>query len=175
MPIARLAVVACALVTLAGCGATHPSEAAQTHTTRPAAERTASSVGYPDDEVRTPLGDGVVLVSSPPKTFTPSDTAYPRSRRAVAMDLDVDNGGDIPFRPSQLSFTATVDGAPTEQVIDSTQGYNGVSSAPEEIAPDQTLRITVAFAVPMQTCEVRISVRSVQPRTAAVELYDGVV
>ncbi|MGH3763274.1 hypothetical protein [Actinophytocola sp.] len=184
MPIARLAVAACALLTLAGCGVPHPSEAAQpTHTTSPTTERSESPADPPatdptgdsDDEVRKSIDKDVVLTASAPKTFTPSDTAYPRSSRAVAIDVAIDNGGSIAFRPSQLSFTATVDGAPTEQVIDSTQGYNGVSGATDEVAPDQSLRFNVAFAVPEKACAVRISVRTAQPTSTAIELYDGVV
>jgi hypothetical protein len=106
-------------------------------------------------------------------SFTPTDTAYPRAKRAVAIDMEIDNDGSIAFRPAQLSFMATVDGKPAEQVIDSTQGYTGVSGATEEVAPGQTLRFTVAFGVPDWDCSLVVSVR---PDTATtVELYDGTV
>jgi hypothetical protein len=183
VPIARLAVAACALLVLAGCGVGHSSEAEQAALTAPAAAPASASPTaaaerseYPaPGGVRTSIGEGVVLTTSTPKSFTPTDTAYPRVSRAVAIDMDLDNGGTIAFRPSQLGFTALVDGAPAEQVIDSTQGYNGVSGTTDEVAPNQSLRFTVAFAVPEQTCSLQVSVRTDPPGIATVELFDGSV
>jgi hypothetical protein len=137
-----------------------------------AAERSEYSTS---DGIRKSIGNGVMVSAATPTTFTPTDTAYPRAIRAVAIDLVIENGGTIAFRPAQLSFAATVDGAPAAQVIDSTQGYNGVSGATDEVAPSQSLRFTVAFGVPRQTCSVQVSVRPDAPGGMAVELYDGVV
>jgi hypothetical protein len=176
VPIARLAVAACALLVLAGCGAGRKAEtAAPQRTQSPTVAAERSSYPAVDEEVRTSIGKDVVLITSAPKTFTPTDTAYPRVTRAIAIDVVIDNGGEIAFRPAQLSFVATVDGAPAEQVIDSTQGYNGVSSATDEIPPSQTLRFTVAFGVPERSCSVRVTVRPDSAAPAAIELYDGIV
>lgn len=176
MPIARLAVAACALLVLAGCGAGHAAEtAAPQRTQSPTAAAERSTYPATDDEVRASIGKEVVLTAAAPQTFTPTDTAYPRVARAIAIDIVIDNGGTLAFRPAQLSFVATVDGAPAEQVIDSTQGYNGVSSATDEIAPSQSLRFTVAFGVPERSCSVRVTVRPDSTAPAAIELYDGVV
>lgn len=197
MPIVRLTVAACALLVLTGltgCGVGHSEQAtspqrtaspAAEHSGYPAAEEPAAdeptsdevdpAAGPADEVTRTPIGHDVVLTATAPTTFTPTDTAYPQVGRAIAMDMVIDNGGTIAFRPAQLAFAATADGTPTEQVIDSTQGYNGVSSATEEIAPNQTLRFTIAFGVPEQSCTVRVTVRPDSASTAAIELYAGVV
>lgn len=178
MPIARLAVAACALLVLAGsagCGAGQMSEATPpTHTASPsvAAERSEYRTS---GGIRTSIGKGVALTAAAPTSFTPTDTAYPRAARAVAIDMVIDNGGTIAFRPAQLYFTATVDGAPAKQVIDSTQGYTGVSGATDEVAPSQSLRFTVAFAVPERTCKIEVSVRPDTAAATTIELYDGTV
>ncbi len=172
MPIARLVVSACALLVLAGCGVGHTSEASQPAASPAAAERSQNAIAQ---DVRKSIGKDVVLTASVPESFTPTDTAYPRVSRAVAIDMVIDNGGSIAFRPSQLSFVATVDGKPAAQVIDSTQGYNGVSSATDEVAPNQSLAFTVAFGVPDSTCAIRVTVRPNSTAATAVELYDGVV
>ncbi|GAB3468774.1 hypothetical protein [Actinophytocola sediminis] len=175
MQIARLAVAACALLVLVGCGIGHSSEnppSSSNATPTAAAERSDYQA---TDGVRKSIGDGIVLTISPPKSFTPTDTAYPLAVRAVAFELTVDNGGTVAYRPASLSFTATIDGEPTKQVIDSTQGYNGPSGATEEVAPDDSLRIAVAFATAKEPSRLRITVRSDAATAAPVLLYDGVV
>lgn len=175
MPIARLAVAACALLVLAGCGVAHSSGATREEggaSPTVAAERSEITA---TDDVRTSLGKGVVLTATAPRSFTPTDTAYPRVHRAVALDMTVDNAGTVGFRPAQLSFYAAVDGVAAEQVIDSTQGYNGVSGATDEVDPGESLRFTVAFAVPDRTCTIRVTVRPNAGAATAVDLYDGVV
>jgi hypothetical protein len=175
VPIARLAVAACALLVLAGCGVGATSAATPPQRTASPTEAADRSEYKASDGIRKSIGNGVMVSAAPPTTFTPTDTAYPRASRAVAIDLVIENGGTIAFRPAQLSFVATVDGAPTEQVIDSTQGYNGVSGAADEVAPSQTLRFSIAFGIPKQTCSVQLAVRPDTPGGMAVELYDGTV
>jgi hypothetical protein len=173
--IARLAVAACALLVLVGCGIGHSSQAARpTQSASPtaAAERSEYQVS---DGVRKAVDDGVELTISQPKSFTPSDTSYPSAARAVAFDLTVDNGGTVAYRPASLAFTATVDGRPTEQVIDSTQGYNGPSGTTEEVAPGASLRIAVAFAASDAPCRMMVTVRSDAANATPVLLYDGTV
>jgi hypothetical protein len=192
VPIVRLTVAACALLVLTGitgCGVGHGSQATSPQRTaspaadhsgypatdEPISEEVDPAAGRADEVMRASIGHDVVLTATAPTTFTPTDTAYPRVGRAIAMEMVIDNGGTIAFRPAQLAFAATADGAPAAQVIDSTQGYNGVSSATEEIAPNQTLRFTVAFGVPEQPCTVRVTVRPDSASTATIELYAGVV
>jgi hypothetical protein len=173
--IARLAVAACVLLVLVGCGIGHSTEAAppeRTATPTAAAERSDYRTS---DGSRKSIGDGVVLTISAPTSFTPTDTAYPRASRAIAFELSVDNGSAIAYRPARLSFSATTDGAATEQVIDSTQGYTGTSSATDEIAPGQSLRIAIAFAVGDQPCRMRVAVRPDATTGTPILLYDGTV
>lgn len=182
MPIARLAVAVFALLVGAGCvagcgvGRTHDaarSPGAESPTV--AAERSAYPSPSGEKDVRQSVAEGVVLTASAPTTFTPTDTAYPPANRAIAVDMILENRGAIAFRPAQLIFGATVQGKPAEQVIDSTQGYNGVSSATDEIPPGQKLSFTVAFGVPEQSCSVHVWVRPDTAGSVSLDLYDGVV
>lgn len=182
MPLARLAVAAFTLLVgagcVAGCGAGRAYDTAQSSSAESptvAAERSTYPAPVGKNQVRTSVADGVVLTASAPTTFTPTDTAYPRASRAIAIDMVLDNGGTIAFRPAQLAFGATVEGKPAEQVIDSTQGYNGVSSATDEIPPGQKLSFTVAFGVPEQSCSVQVWVRPDSAGQLSLALYDGVV
>lgn len=176
MQIARLAVAACALLVLVGCGIGHSSQVAQpSQTASPTAAAERSDYQVSSDRVRKVIDDGVVLTISPPKSFTPTDTAYPRANRAVAFEMTVDNDGKVPYRPASLSFTASVDSRPTEQVIDSTQGYTGPAGATDEVAPDESLRIAVAFAVTDEPCRMRVSVQPDVARSMPILLYDGTV
>ncbi|HEY0450635.1 hypothetical protein [Actinophytocola sp.] len=176
MLIARLAVAACALLVLAGCGIGHSTEAAQRATRSATPTAAAERSDYrATDGTRKSIGDGVVLTVSAPKSFTPSDTAYPRVGRAVAFELAIDNGSTLAFRPAQLSFVAVVEGKQAEQVIDSTQGYPGISGTVDEVTPDDSLHFAIAFAVPERTCTLRVTVRPDTAGATAIGLYDGTV
>lgn len=175
MLIARLAVSVCALLVLVGCGIGHSSEAVEqpTRTATPTAAAERSDYRA-SDGTRKSIGDGVVLTLSPPKSFTPTDTAYPPAIRAVAFEMTLDNGSAAAYRPAGLSFTASVDGVPTHQVIDSTQGYTGTSVA-DELAPGQSRRLTVAFAVGDEPGQMRVSVHAAAQSPTPILLYDDLV
>jgi hypothetical protein len=174
--IARLAVAACALLVLVGCGIGHSSQVARpTQSATPTAAAAERSDYQVSDGVHKSIENGVALTVSPPKSFTPSDTASTSASRAVAFDVAIDNSGTVGFRPASLAFTATIDGRATEQVIDSTQGYNGPSGTTEEVAPDTSLRIAVAFAASKEACRMIITVRSDAASALPVLLYDGTV
>ena len=175
MLIARLAVGACALLVLAGCGTGHSTESVPTKPTSTPTAAAERSDYRSSDGMRKSLGDGVVLTVSAPKSFTPTDTAYPRVPRAVAFEMVVDNGSAIAFRPAQLTFVAIVEGRQAEQVIDSTQGYIGVSGTTDEVPPDESLRFAVAFAVPEHPCAVEVSVRPDGVESTAIGLFAGAV
>jgi hypothetical protein len=174
--IARLAVAACALLVLVGCGIGHSSEVEQPErTATPTAAAAERSDYLTSDGARKSIGDGVVLTISPPKSFTPSDTSYPRTTRAIAFELTVDNGSAVAYRPARLSFSATVDGTATEQVIDSTQGYPGPPSATDEVASGESLRVALAFAAGERPCRMRVDVRPDATAGTPILLYDGTV
>lgn len=174
MLIARLAIAAGTLMALCACG-TGQSAELEPSTTSPGSPTAAAdrSAYRPDDGARKSIGGGVVLAITPPASFTPSDTAYPRVSRAVAFEIVLDNGSALVVRPAELSFLATVDGTPAEQVIDSTQGYPAAPGAADEVAPGDSVRFAVAFQVPERPCAVRLSVRQGTASPAAVELYAG--
>ncbi len=175
MLVVRLAVAACVLLVVTACGAGSAatddvSLSLRTASPTAAAER---SDYRSEEQAGTPLGSGVTLMVSAPRSFTPTDTAYPRAERAVVFDMVIENGGNTVYRPAQLSFVAMVDGAEAEQVIDSTQGYTGVVGAIDEVLPNQELRFAVAFGVPVEPSLVQVEVRPDTVRTDAIPIYDG--
>lgn len=176
MPVVKLAVAACVLLVLAACGTSRASEEARqmmgTPTPSAAAERSDYTArGGVTRSVR----DGVTLSVSTPISFTPTEEAYPRATRAVAFDLVIDNGSATVYRPAQLSFVATADGLPVDQVIDSTQGYSGVTGTGDEVLPSRSLRFSIAFEVPDRPCVVRVAVRPEAAAASAIPIFDGTV
>ena len=179
MPVVRLAVAACLLLVLAACGTGRAIEEAHQSLGTPgpsaAAEGAAGADYLTGDGVTRSLGDDITLSVSAPTPFTPTDEAYPRATRAVAFELVIHNQGDTVYRPAHLSFVATVDGLATDQVIDSTQGYSGVTGTADEVLPRQTFRFAVAFGVSAKPCVVRVAVRPTSAATSAIPVFDGTV
>lgn len=177
MPVVRLAVAACVLLVLAACGAGRAAdEARQSLGTPAAAAEGPERADYlARDGVTRSLGNDVTLSVSAPTSFTPTEEAYPKAARAVAFELVIHNQGDAAYRPSQLSFVATLDGQATDQVIDSTQGYSGVTDTADEVLPNQTFRFSVAFAAEAEPCDLRVAVRSTLSATSTIPIFDGTV
>jgi hypothetical protein len=156
---ARLAAAFCALLVLAGCAAGPYSDAAQNLQPLTATSSAGATRSVPPGTPQM-LEDGLAVTISAPKSFTPTEAAYPRTPRAVAFDLVIDNKGAEIYRPSQLTVTATSNGAATLQVIDSTQGYTGsMSTTTDELPPGAHLRLSVAFAMPAERAEVALTVQ----------------
>ena len=134
----RLAVAGCALLLSAACTATPVSNAAEQPDPL-TARQSSSSVRPPASTTRPAnqriLDNGLMVTVSAPKSFTPTDAAYPHAPRAVAFDLIIENGSTTVYRPAQLSVTALVDGESAAQVVDSTQGYTGFFGATDEVPP----------------------------------------
>ena len=175
MLVVRLAVAACVLLVLTACGAGQGADVQQALRTPSPTAAAERSDYLANDSVTKSLGDDIVLTISAPRSFTPTDTAYPKAARAVAFELMIENRSDTVYRPAQLSFVATVDGEATDQVIDSTQGYTGVVGAIEQVLPSQTLRFAVAFGVPDRPCVVRVAVRPESAAVNAIPIFDGTV
>lgn len=167
-----LAAAACALLPLTGCAGAY-SDAS--HQLAPMSARPASAPdsGQParSDNQRVVV-DGLAITLLPPKSFTPTASAHPRAPRAVAFDLIIDNESPEDYQPSELSVAAFSNGLPAAQVIDSTQGYTGLVGA-DEVPPGQSLRISVAFAVPADPADVRLLVRPRVLDGGQVTLFDG--
>lgn len=176
MPVVRLAVAACVLLVLAACGTSRASEPAQGSLDAPPPSAAAERSDYlARGGVTRSIREGVTLSVSTPISFTPTEEAYPQAARAVAFELVIDNRSDTVYRPAQLSFVATADGLPADQVIDSTQGYSGVTGTSNEVLPSQTLRFSIAFGVPEQPCAVRVAVRPEAAAISAIPIFDGTV
>jgi hypothetical protein len=174
VPVVRLAVAACVLLVLTACGARPATDEARDSLPTPA--QAAEGADYlTRDGVTRSLGEGVTLSVSAPTPFTPTEEAYPKATRAVAFELVIHNKGDIAYRPAQLAIDATVDGLSTNQVVDSTQGYSGLTSSSDEVLPNQSFRFSVAFAISDEPCDVRVTVRSTSTATSAVPVFDGTV
>jgi hypothetical protein len=176
VPVVRLAVAACVLLVLAACGTSRASDEARQALTAPTpTPDTAQESGYQTrGGVTRSIDEDVTLAVSAPTSFTPTEEAYPKAVRAVAFELVLDNQSDTVYRPAQLSFVATADGVPVDQIIDSTQGYSGVMGT-DEVLPSQTLRFSVAFGVPEQTCVVRVTVRPETAATQIIPIFDGTI
>ncbi|MEC3982344.1 hypothetical protein [Amycolatopsis sp. H20-H5] len=105
------------------------------------------------------FASGVTITVSTPKSFQPSAGAYPRSPRAAAFDITIENTGADAYHLSGLSVTATVAGVPAKQVVDATQGFNGIFDAGKDVAPARSVHVTLAFAVPSEQVALRVQLR----------------
>ncbi|EWC58574.1 hypothetical protein UO65_6120 [Actinokineospora spheciospongiae] len=173
MKLARLTAAACAaLVAVAGCGA---DDSAPTQAPTPPPTTLSDKVarsGGPASRggERTSLGSGLTITVSEAKSFVPTNSASPPAVRAVGFDMAVENDGPAPYKPTLLSLSATANGTATQQVIDSTQGYTGVVGGPE-VKPGETLRFSVAFAVPQEKTWVHIGAAPEPGAGSAVTVF----
>jgi hypothetical protein len=171
-------IAACALLLVAACGAGPYSDAAQqldplaksASGTPPRSTAASSRLA----NQRT-WDNGLSVTVSAPKSFTPTDSALPRSPRAVAFDLIIENGSATVYRPAQLSILAMVDGKAAPQIVDSTQGYTGFVGGTDEVPPGQSARVTVAFALPSDRAELRLTVRPDATEGQRATVFDGSV
>jgi hypothetical protein len=165
--------VAATVALLSGCGHSSPSQAAALGARSDSGE--FGGVTDPSATIgqRRDLGNGLSVTISSPKSFTPTDTAYPHSVRGIAFDLTIENNSSVAYRPSQLSITATADGDDVAQIIDSTQGYPGSVRAADDVAPGQSLHFAVAFAAPNKTVSLTVSVQPDAAVNTTVTLFSG--
>lgn len=174
----RLAAAACALLFVAGCDADAVTSAGQQFDSL-----TASSSGTPPrpgpSSTRLAnqrlFANGLSVTVSAPKSFTPTDAALPRAKRAVAFDLIIENGSGTVYRPAQLSILAIVDGKAASQLVDSTQGYTGYVGATDEVPPGQSVRVTVAFAVPAERARLQLTVQPDAVDSQRLTVFEGTV
>jgi hypothetical protein len=167
----RQAAAACALLLTTACGAVPTSNAAQgpdllTRSTTPSQS--------PEVKPRK-LNENLTVTVSPPTSFTPTEAAYPRAPRAVAFELIIANQGRTAYRPSRLAITALSNGQNARQVVDSTQGYTGFVAGTEDVAPGQTVRVVVAFAVPVERAVVQVMVQPDAEEGGRVMVFEGAV
>ncbi|MBB3661318.1 MULTISPECIES: hypothetical protein [Prauserella salsuginis group] len=164
----RPALAVCALLlALTGCGAepTAPEGGAAVPpgtTSRAAASQTSAhetparpAVLFGGDYR---FGSGLIVNVSEPKTFTPSDSAFPDADRAAAFTLTVRNETDKAYRLSQLSVRATSGDERTPQVVDPTQGYTGIVDAERDLPAGDRIELPYAFAVPAHRGSLELTV-----------------
>ncbi|MCE7006573.1 hypothetical protein LWC34_27630 [Kibdelosporangium philippinense] len=163
----RLAIAACvfgALVT--GCDAGVMSSASATGVAPVAApsRMIAPPVAIADRPAkfgeRRSAGESLMVTVLAPKSFVPGETAYPRAPRAAAFEVAVENQGTRSYRPTQLVVRATdPDGNAVVPVVDKAQGYAGNVSADIDVPPGKSIRLTFAFAVPVEETDLRVIVQ----------------
>jgi hypothetical protein len=174
----RPAAAGCALLLSAACSAGPVSDAAQ----QPDPLTAGSTRTFPRTPAPTTrlgnqrlLDNGLSVALSAPKSFTPTDAASPRTSRAVAFDMIIENGSGTVYRPAQLSVIALVNGESAAQVVDSTQGYTGFVGAADEVPPGQNVRVTVAFAVPVTRAELRLLLQPDAVDGRRITVFEGTV
>ncbi|MFK0246300.1 hypothetical protein ACIQUM_16480 [Amycolatopsis azurea] len=174
----KLLLAACSLLLAAACGVQAPEKGAAVLGADAPAQGLAATHAEGDLAFgaahRFPTG--VTIAVSAAKSFRPSASAYPQSPRAVAFGIEVTNAGDGTYRLSGLSVTGEVDGESSlvKQVVDPTQGYNGIADAGKDVAPGRSVHLTLAFAVPDKPVRLRLQVRP-SPAEPVAAKYCGKV
>lgn len=111
---------------------------------------------------------GLTISVGSPASFRPSPSAYPQSPRGAAFDVELTNEGSTTYKLSGLTVTATAAGAPVKQVVDTTQGFTGITDAGKDVLPGRSVHLTLAFAVPQEPTQLRLQLRPSATETAAV-------
>jgi hypothetical protein len=114
------------------------------------------------------FANGVTISVGSPKSFQPSDSAYPASPRGAAFDVQLTNDGATTYKLSGLTVTATSAGVPVKQVVDTTQGFTGITDAGKDVPPGRSVHVTLAFAVPQEQAQLRLQIRPSATEPAAV-------
>lgn len=166
--------IACALLAGVVAGATACEPAAEGDAAEDSPAAMPSSAGPAPGSGEHAFGDqftflnGLSITVSRPKSFTPSETAYPKAPRAVAFEVVINNGTEWPYHLSDLSITTWVDGEQSPELIDTTQGYNGIVDISTEVPVASKARMTLAYAATRKAGAVRLKVRPNPDATATV-------
>lgn len=103
---------------------------------------------------------GLSVTVSAPRSFTPSSTASPRFEHGVSFELTVLNGTDQAYPLSRLTLASSVNGEPGEEIVDSTQGYPGLTDTGTELPPSRTVTVLVAFGARDWPSDATLRVRT---------------
>jgi hypothetical protein len=170
------AAAACVLLALAGCQASQPSLSAGAAGSRVSEEAYTGAADQPARfGERRIVGDGLSITVSTPKPFTPSELAYPKSPRAVAFSITIDNNSKEMYQPTALVVKAFADGEGVKQISDAAQGYTGMVGPAEDVPPGKSLRITLAFAVPGDAVTMLLTVQPDKSLTYNIVDFSGTV
>ncbi|WP_298182811.1 hypothetical protein [Saccharomonospora sp.] len=166
MSTARAVAAVCAAFMLGACGAS--SAGGDVETAAPTRDVTSSQPPSTTTTPALPSGalafgsehrfpSGLVVSVSSPSVFEPSENAYPRSERAAAFSISLYNESEKPYRLSDFSVQATIDGKEVEQVNDSLRGYNGIVEPDRNISSGESTELTLAFAVEPDPRQLRLT------------------
>ena len=114
------------------------------------------------------FASGLTISVGSPQSFRPSPSAYPQSPRGAAFDVQLTNDGSTTYKLSGLNVTATSSGAAVKQVVDTTQGFTGITDAGKDVLPGRSVHVTLAFAVPQEATQLRLQIRPSATEAAAV-------
>ncbi|MDT8911736.1 hypothetical protein [Amycolatopsis sp. PS_44_ISF1] len=168
----KLLLSACLLFGVAACGVDAREGAAALGAGAPAKAAAAQSATESQFGTEHRFASGITISVSAPQSFKPSAAAYPRSQRAASFDIEVTNNGADAYKLSGLAVTASISGRPAKQVVDATQGLNGIFDAGKDLQSGRTARMTLAFAVPEQTTQLKVLLRPSAAEPGAVT-YGG--
>jgi hypothetical protein len=114
------------------------------------------------------FASGLTISVGSPKSFKPGPSAYPQSPRGAAFDVQLTNDGATTYKLSGLTVSATTSGSAVKQVVDTTQGFTGITDAGKDVPPGRSVRVTLAFAVPQEPTQLRLQIRPSATEAAAV-------
>ncbi|WIX82340.1 hypothetical protein QRX50_17020 [Amycolatopsis carbonis] len=120
------------------------------------------------------FASGLTISVSAPQSFQPSPAAYPRSPRAASFGIEITNNGADSYRLSGFTVVAMIEGRPTKQVVDATQGLGGITDAGKDLQQGRSAQLTLAFAVPDRTTQLTVQLRP-SASEPAVATYCGAV
>ncbi|MFI5609028.1 hypothetical protein [Amycolatopsis sp. NPDC051903] len=166
---AQLLLTACLLTAVGACGVDAKEGTAAlgggTGPAKPAAAQTARDLQFGAEHR---FASGITISVSAPQSFQPGPAAYPRSSRAAAFGVEITNGGADFYRLSGLSVVATIDGKPTKQIVDATQGLGGITDAGKDLQQGRSAQLTLAFAVPERPTQLTLQLRPSAAEPAVV-------
>ena len=114
------------------------------------------------------FASGLTVSVGSPQSFKPSSSAYPQSPRGAAFDVQLTNAGATTYKLSGLTVTATTEGAAVKQVVDTTQGFTGITDAGKDVLPGRSVHVTLAFAVLQDQTQLRLRIRPSTTEEAVV-------
>jgi hypothetical protein len=162
---AKLAVGICLTTALAGCAgapdlvSAPAAQARETPSVRQGGVADAPSIApYTAFGAQHVWTTGLSITIAQPKSLEPSDTAFPQAPRMAVFTVTITNGSKTEYRPTQLSIRALTDGKASQEIIDSVQGLNGVTTAVRELPPGRDTTITLAFAAPKDPVRMQLVV-----------------
>jgi hypothetical protein len=174
--IVGLTVAGCLVAVATACGT---MTNAQLSAVERSASPSTSSQAYDSSSVFASFGEqrtwtgGLAIRIASPRSIKPSDTAYPQAARAAVFEMTIENGTNSPYKPSQLAVKAVLGTQPAQEVVDPAQGLNGFVAAAQDIPPDKSLKLTLAFAMPQQPGQLRIVVQPDVSGSTTTVAYEG--